>query len=419
MTAIADLPDIRPSLLLDFANSGRVDPRIQCTRASSATCFGPDGKLRTVAANTPRIDYDPATGKCFGLLVEEARSNLLRQSSMLSDTAWVKSEVLVTPSDTQNALGLDFIKLTPISGTYKTINQTLSTAISDNQIVTFSVFAKAGELNTIRLGVRDKANFITAGHFNLLTGEASRQEITGKYLGDGWWRVTLSGTNVSSGSTTPLVHIYSINNGNVATPGDGVSGLYIAAPQLELGAYATSYIPTAGTTATRAADSVGLDLPRGMHKGSAVLNETRVGPPYIEHCFPMFLGTDATGSISDYIGAPYVRQGSTSVTRSGYIRANSLGSESYSVTTEGTGIAYGVMHKTAISWTKGRLAISFNNGGAAFSKIPEAELPLFSRLAFSRKFVNYDNSVGGATVIHRLYLYSTAVSDTQLQRLTA
>lgn len=62
MTAIADLPEIRPSLLLDFANSGRVDPRIECTRASAATCFGPDGKLRVVPANTPRIDYDPVTG---------------------------------------------------------------------------------------------------------------------------------------------------------------------------------------------------------------------------------------------------------------------------------------------------------------------------------------------------------------------
>ncbi|QTW20256.1 phage head spike fiber domain-containing protein [Comamonas kerstersii] len=256
MTAIADLPDIRPSLLLDFANSGRVDPRIECTRASAATCFGPDGKLRTVAANVPRIDYDPATGKCLGLLVEEARTNLLRQSSLLSDAAWVKSDVLVTPSDTQNALGLNFIKLTPISGTYKTINQTLSTAISDNQIVTFSVFAKAGEMNTIRLGVRNKANSIIAGHFNLLTGEASRQEITGKYLGDGWWRVTLSGTDMISGSATPAVHIYSINNGDATTPGDGVSGLYIAAPQLEFGSFPTSYIPTEGTAVTRAADVV-------------------------------------------------------------------------------------------------------------------------------------------------------------------
>lgn len=84
MTAIANLPDFRPSLLLDFANSGRVDPRIQCTRASTATCFGPDGKLRTVAANIPRIDYDPATGKRLGLLVEEARTNLWLNSAAAS-----------------------------------------------------------------------------------------------------------------------------------------------------------------------------------------------------------------------------------------------------------------------------------------------------------------------------------------------
>ncbi|WP_417283868.1 hypothetical protein, partial [Comamonas sp.] len=80
MTVIADLPSIRPSLLLDFANAGRVDPRIQCVRASTATCIGRDGKRRTVAANVPRIDYDPMTGKCLGLLREEARTNILTNS---------------------------------------------------------------------------------------------------------------------------------------------------------------------------------------------------------------------------------------------------------------------------------------------------------------------------------------------------
>lgn len=84
MTAIANLPDLRPSLLLDFANSGRVDPRIQCTRASAATCWGSDGKLRAVAANVPRIDYDPVTGKCLGLLVEEQRTNLWTHSAVAS-----------------------------------------------------------------------------------------------------------------------------------------------------------------------------------------------------------------------------------------------------------------------------------------------------------------------------------------------
>ena len=63
MTVIENYPAMRPSLMLDFANSRRVHPLIQCLRASKATCFGPDGKLRTVESNVPRIDHDPLTGK--------------------------------------------------------------------------------------------------------------------------------------------------------------------------------------------------------------------------------------------------------------------------------------------------------------------------------------------------------------------
>lgn len=406
MTAIADLPEIRPSLLLDFANSGRVDPRIECTRASSATCFGPDGKLRTVPANTPRIDYDPATGKCLGLLVEEARPNLLRQSSLLSDTVWAKSDVLVTPSDTQNALGLNFIKLTPITGTYKTINQALSTAISDNQIVTFSVFAKAGEFNTVRLGVRNKANFINAGHFNLLTGEASRQEITGKYLGDGWWRVTLSGTDVSSGSATPLVHVYSINNGDVTTPGDGVSGLYIAAPQLEIGSFPTSYIPTEGAAVTRAADKVSVPYTTAGAGALFVHGRYDVAAPSI--FFPVRARSEGNG----YIGTPYCLASGV-VARSGYVRNNG-GSPSVA-TASGVNISTG-LYKSVISWN-GKNFASSTNGTISNSMTHELEFPICTRIDLCT--ASSSGPVLGASHIFQIAGYGAQLSPQNMQRLTA
>ena len=405
MTAIADLPDIRPSLLLDFANSGRVDPRIECTRASSATCWGPDGKLRTVAANTPRIDYDPATGKCAGLLVEEARTNLLRQSSLLSDTAWVKSEVLVTPSDTQNALGLSFIKLTPISGTYKTINQALSTAISDSQIVTFSVFAKAGEMNTIRLGFRDKANFITAGHFNLLTGEASRQEITGKYLGDGWWRVTLSGMNVSSGSATPLVHIYSINNGDVTTPGDGVSGLYIAAPQLEIGSFPTSYIPTEGAAVTRAADKV--SVPYTTAGAGALFVHGRYDVAAPSAFFPVRARSEGNG----YIGTPYCLP-SGDVARSSYVRNNG---GNPSVASLGGNLP-ARLYKSVISWSGKNFATSIK-GAVSNSVTHTLEIPICTSIDLCT--ASFSGPVLGASHIFQIVGYGAQLSPKNMQRLTA
>lgn len=78
------LPPIRPSLLLDFANSKALDPRITFTRASTATYFGADGLLKTAAVNEPRFDHDPATGECKGLLIEEQRTNLLLNSDSMS-----------------------------------------------------------------------------------------------------------------------------------------------------------------------------------------------------------------------------------------------------------------------------------------------------------------------------------------------
>ena len=80
-------PIIRPSLTLDFANSQIFDPRITFTRASTATYFDAQGLMRTEASGVPRIDHDPVTGACKGLLIEEARTNLFTNSEN-AGTAW-------------------------------------------------------------------------------------------------------------------------------------------------------------------------------------------------------------------------------------------------------------------------------------------------------------------------------------------
>ena len=83
--AIKDLyPSIHPTLDLNFAGTRTVDPRITFSRASTATYFDEFGVMRTVPANSPRIDFDPVTGECKGLLIEEQRTNLLLNSATLA-----------------------------------------------------------------------------------------------------------------------------------------------------------------------------------------------------------------------------------------------------------------------------------------------------------------------------------------------
>lgn len=77
-------PAIRPSLRLDFINCARLDPRITFTRASGAWRYNASGQYEWLAADQPRIDYDPVTGECLGLLIEEQRTNLLLNSATLA-----------------------------------------------------------------------------------------------------------------------------------------------------------------------------------------------------------------------------------------------------------------------------------------------------------------------------------------------
>jgi hypothetical protein len=71
------------TLNLNFMTPGTLDPRITFTRASTATYFDSTGTMQTAAINAPRWDYDPATLLLRGLLMEEARINVLLNSATL------------------------------------------------------------------------------------------------------------------------------------------------------------------------------------------------------------------------------------------------------------------------------------------------------------------------------------------------
>ncbi len=86
--AIKDFyPAVRPTLDLNFAGSGIVDPRITFSRSGTgnvASYFDEKGVMSFAPSNVPRIDFDPVTGECLGLLMEEQRTNLLLNSAALS-----------------------------------------------------------------------------------------------------------------------------------------------------------------------------------------------------------------------------------------------------------------------------------------------------------------------------------------------
>jgi hypothetical protein len=76
------------SLDLQFAAdktlTARKGPTPTFTRASTATFVGSDGLIQSSALNTARFDHDPVTLACKGLLIEEARTNLVFPSETLT-----------------------------------------------------------------------------------------------------------------------------------------------------------------------------------------------------------------------------------------------------------------------------------------------------------------------------------------------
>jgi len=71
---------VLPNLAIDFT-TGIVDPRIVCSRVgSTATRTNASGVLEVVAADTSRLDFDPVTLQCRGLLSEGAATNILLNS---------------------------------------------------------------------------------------------------------------------------------------------------------------------------------------------------------------------------------------------------------------------------------------------------------------------------------------------------
>jgi hypothetical protein len=71
-----------PGLVYDFARAGNqrdgISKRtdyIGIGRTTTGTYTNSVGIITTAAAFEPRIDYDPLTGRCNGLLVEGSRTN--------------------------------------------------------------------------------------------------------------------------------------------------------------------------------------------------------------------------------------------------------------------------------------------------------------------------------------------------------
>ena len=258
MSISQNFPNTRPSLSLNFARSQTLDPRITFTRTTIGTRVGPDGYIEVIPADQPRFDFDPVTGECLGLLIEEIRTNfaLRSQEFNLSPNAAVNASIspnaAIAPDGTLTA---DKLVEDNISSTFKRVQQGGFTVSGD---YTVSFFVK--EAGRYRGYIQLLGTTNASVSFNLQNGTASgiipsRTKI--EPYPNGWYRISTS--NTFNAGESPTVYIVMLNDtGNPTYIGDGSSGLYIWGLQVEAGAFPTSYIPTEGSEKTRTADNASI-----------------------------------------------------------------------------------------------------------------------------------------------------------------
>jgi hypothetical protein len=257
-----------PSLDLNFAVTKNVGPLVSFTRASTATYIDSAGTLQTAAVDVPRFDHNPTTGESLGLLVEEQRTNEVRSSSMtggatgtpgtyptgLSTNAIAAGLTLQIAALGTNE-GLPYVDIR-VSGTSSdssgfSINlQPATDAVAaSGQTWTGSCYCSlvAGSYsNTTAPRLRILERTLAGGY--LTEGSGSTIIATGTSLLQARATVTRTLTNALT-ARAQLGFVIGIASG-VAVD----FTLRFAAPQLELGAFASSYILTTGTAATRNAD---------------------------------------------------------------------------------------------------------------------------------------------------------------------
>jgi hypothetical protein len=231
-----------------LSNSASLDPYVPTPGAapSSTAYYG------------PRFDYDPVTLLPRGLLVEEARTNLLLYSEQFDNAAWSKSAAAVTANAAVAPDGTTTAdKIVPTATTAQHYIQANITSAASTY--TMTVYAKADGYRWLWFNATSTGapanDLCWFDVLNGVVGTAQSGATTSiQNVGNGWFRCVCSWTAFTVGAPVIWIAVAGADNQSGGFTANGTDGIFLWGAQLEAGAFATSYIPTIASTVTRSAD---------------------------------------------------------------------------------------------------------------------------------------------------------------------
>jgi hypothetical protein len=371
--------------------------------------------IQTTSAinSAPRFDHNPTTGESLGLLVEEARTNLVTASADFS-TGWTPTRAALTTNQTTAPDGTTTADLlTEDTSTNTHIIQS-SFAVTSGTSYTLSVWVKqntsVSPTRNIRLflpsGQFGSGSAVAAG-FDLATGVItvtnSPSATSLQFYANGWVRVSVTSTCTTTGTASISLQMTS---GVTTSYTGGSSGLYLWGAQFEAGAFMTSYIPTTGTTATRAADVASIT-------GAAFSSFYNQTEGTVHAAWQFNAGAISTAriicnfndnSVDQFIGV--FASGSNTLSTNSFVAGTSQGRLDI-----GSPAAL-LPYKSATAYGAGNRAFTLNGVPPVSGT---GSLPSATRLEIGYSFNS--NFVNGT--IRRLTYWPTRLSDTALQSITA
>ena len=347
----------------------------QLNAGSTAKTYYPT----TTRLNIPRVDY--LNNSNGSLLLEPQRTNLVTQSEDFSNAAWTKSNATVTsnnvisPDGTLSASSIAFTA----GGGYLLESITTTKTIGSSE--TISVFSKTDISGT----------FLKYGG-----GTASGTDVENKEsFGNGWYRysVTRTFTEAETASTQIIISSSEVGLNTV-----------IYGAMLEAGSYATSIIPTSGTTVTRLLDTFYNDNLEGA------IGQTE-GTFYLE-TVPLNSLTSYTERVVQFesSGSDFMtiqRSANSTITFYG-----TNGVNSWSIIQTGLFVG-GETIKIAGAYKDNDIALYVN--GVQIGTNTSASAPQTQKLRFAN---NPSGSLGYLGSHKEFQLYKTRLTNTELATLT-
>ena len=216
-------PSSRPTLLLDFANTKVLDPRITFTRASTGAYY--DGKTTALA-----------------------EQNLLTYSQTIGGTGWSNNGTTATLNSIAAPDGTTTASLITETATLNTHDWRNASVVSTQGVVaTYSTYMKAGTRTWGCIRAYQGTNILA--YFDLTNGVLGSVDAGFSAsivsAGNGWYRCIVTFTYTSAAPVNgPFSSGIASANGVYNYTGDGTSGIYLWGAQLEQRASATAYTPT-------------------------------------------------------------------------------------------------------------------------------------------------------------------------------